>query len=1002
MNKEVNVFYSNGLLKYQTMPRFQYDHGLVLRIHGQPDTTGTIEAQFTNVKLSTTLNVPGNMIDDYAEFDIPASIMMFSRNALAYVYFTNSTQGRTVLEVEIPIIPRPKPSEFNYTPEQIQGYQQLLDTLNNAIDEVDDLNKNTTNAATTAATSANNANLAATNANNAIAGLEDKISDGIEKRISQITDGITDGSDYAAELVSARTDADGVIHTSLKDRLDNEVSSLKDQIADAQRKIDGAFSWVIGGVSADNGNIRDNENRIRSTIERMVNGSVEASDNVEFWVAYYDETKTFIPSDGEWRKTVIFPHAAPENAAFFRLVARTNPESVLTEIVDSTGDKVSYYSLVVGDIMGKVYDREPIPADNITIAKGAINSSQGINASSSTRCRTRYPLHLHKYATITLPNYAFAVFRYALNGDTYQYDRMLVSLDNARQTVTLLEDGYYRFVFAKFDNSEVSSEDIDAIAGAISVVDVKKHEDIDAFFAFPINELEKGGINASDKPGEETGGSYRLRTSSYYVLAPIKIEWGADAIQYSVIYYDKNFRFTGSDDYSIESRIVSANDKPGAMYARFVFKRTDNAVFTNAEMPKYCSIKASYPAASSNVTRDVPKNIGVLNAILNAKQCREINYVTTAVLPNQAGDYAKDVTVEGLPYSSTRRENLFVPNNVSFHTFMSALTNPNAYLYTEKLDEDPYNMENARTFYGTVCSIFVGYALGLKINHTTIEWFDIDGMELIENQSAYGIELGDTLYETGHVRIVTDITRDTRGRIVSIEVMEAAPPVVRKVNYTASGFDKLLSDRNITIYRYRYIYRTKHTQSPFVAVEDETPMTAPVFDHNVMGRYGDRFNVRHGETVVFDVLNAADYTSAVLYKDGLVYSTTTIPSSAVLEYSGLPYGTYRLCLSDGTNESVGVEFIIVDVNFSVTVTGEKECTMEFSSENSTPVWTAWCDDTCGAKQSEAISADEVAEGRKVSIYQNTRYNSNVFYMKAYFETPFGIVSSQYIPIALGN
>lgn len=779
-----------------------------------------------------------------------------------------------------------------------------------------------------------------------------------------------------------------------------EFDKLSEQIADTRRKIDGAFSWSIGGVSADNGNIRDNENRIRSTIERMVNGSVEASGNVEFWVAYFDKDRTFVSSDDEWRKAVIFPHDAPENAVYFRIVARTNPESTLTDVVEITGNKVSYYAFVVGDVIDKVYDTTLIIADDIPIDKGAINSSQGINATSSTRCRTRYPLHLHKYATITLPNYAFAVFRYELNGDVYKYDHMIVSLDYSRQTISLLEDGYYRIVFAKFDNSDISNEDIDTILGSISITDEKKAEKTDEFFVFPINEFEKGGINTSDNPGAETGGSYRLRTSAYYTLAPIKIDWGTDVIQYSVIYYDKNFHYVGNDGYTIESRIVSANDKPGAMYARFVLKRSDNTTFDNHELPKMCVIKSSYPSQVSNIIRDVPKNIGVLNAILNAKQCREINYVTTAVLPNQAGDFAKGVTIEGLPYSSSRRENLFVPNNVSFHTFLSAITNPKAYVYTEKLDEAPYYMDNARTYYGTVCSIFVGYALGLKINHTTIEWFDIDGMELIENQSAYGIELGDTLYETGHVRMVTDITRDTRGRIVSIEVMEAAPPVVRKVNYTASSFDKLLVDRNITIYRYRYIYRTKHTQSPFVTVEDETPMTAPVFDHNVMGRYGDRFNVRRGETVIFDVLKAENYTRAVLYKDGSVYSNITLPSSAVLEYSGLPYGTYRLCLSDGTNESVGVEFIVVDVNFSATVTGEKECTMEFSSANSTPVWTAWCDDTCGAKQSEAISADEVAEGRKVSIYQNTRYDSNVFYMKAYFETDFGIVSSEYIPVNL--
>lgn len=63
--------------------------------------------------------------------------------------------------------------------------------------------------------------------------IRDEISDAVEERISTITNGVTEGNEFAAEVVSARTDEDGVVHTSLKTRIDSGISSLKDTKADA-------------------------------------------------------------------------------------------------------------------------------------------------------------------------------------------------------------------------------------------------------------------------------------------------------------------------------------------------------------------------------------------------------------------------------------------------------------------------------------------------------------------------------------------------------------------------------------------------------------------------------------------------------------------------------------------------------------------------------------------------------------------------------------------------
>ena len=65
--------------------------------------------------------------------------MMFSKDVIAYVFFSDETCSMTVLEIKIPIIPRQRPADYIYTPEQVQGYAQLLSQLNEAIEDMSSL-----------------------------------------------------------------------------------------------------------------------------------------------------------------------------------------------------------------------------------------------------------------------------------------------------------------------------------------------------------------------------------------------------------------------------------------------------------------------------------------------------------------------------------------------------------------------------------------------------------------------------------------------------------------------------------------------------------------------------------------------------------------------------------------------------------------------------------------------------------------------------------------------
>lgn len=288
---------------------------------------------------------------------------------------------------------------------------------------------------------------------------------------------------------------------------------------------------------------------------------------------------------------------------------------------------------------------------------------------------------------------------------------------------------------------------------------------------------------------------------------------------------------------------------------------------------------------------DVPESMGVLNAILNAKQLAEIPIRPIASLPQKAGNWAPRATpYYGLPYSSSRVEEGFVPNFVSLYTFMTALQNPNSYLYTVDLGE-VYNNDNGTTYYGTVCSVFCAYALNIVPNYTTHQWQDIPSMETLPCQSVYALKLGDTICHktSGHVVMVTDITRNKRGKIGEITITEAATVKVKVTKYTPEELAAEYPTDIYSFHRYGKIHEVQHVQSPFVAVEDETP-TEFTYNTALIPRKGDKANWLQGVPVEVDLLAKSGYTDVEVYKDGNLYKTVSIEGGGEQPVDRTVYG----------------------------------------------------------------------------------------------------------------
>lgn len=403
------------------------------------------------------------------------------------------------------------------------------------------------------------------------------------------------------------------------------------------------------------------------------------------------------------------------------------------------------------------------------------------------------------------------------------------------------------------------------------------------------------------------------------------------------------------------------------------------------------------------IYHEVPDNIGLRNAVMNARQLINILYQTSAKMPSQGGTFNQGSWNKGMIYSSTRQEDLWVGNNISFHTFLSALTSPNSYIYTINV-ANKYGLSNAACFYGTVCSQFVCYALGLKINYQTRQWRDIPGMVKVRNQSAYGLKIGDTFisggkelsvgaYGSGHCRICMDIVKNQDGIIQYVTVAEAVQPKVISKNYTAEQIDSWLSKDGYEIYRYEDAWKAKHTPSEYIPVADEDLGSPMPFNANIMPRRGDKANWRNNEDVVIDILNKGTFTSYKLYKDDVLLSTIEV-EGLVINLGVLPYGSYKLCLTDGSTDSGFVYFIVADYNVDAVSMGEGNVKISFSSANATPVWACWCvNREKFPTWSVPIDENDISNGYLITKYRT----GNVWSFKVYFETDYGIICSDFIP-----
>lgn len=319
---------------------------------------------------------------------------------------------------------------------------------------------------------------------------------------------------------------------------------------------------------------------------------------------------------------------------------------------------------------------------------------------------------------------------------------------------------------------------------------------------------------------------------------------------------------------------------------------------------------------------------GRINAIQKAHLLTDIHFIPLNTFQGNGILYQKDVEYSGMIYSSVKEIGTYVGNNVGLYTFLTAVNNPRSVLYTTDLSKEPYNGKNCHAYYGTVCSSFVSYALGIVPGLGSYDFPVSELFDKVNYTSPEDIEVADVLWFPGHVALVTG-TGNKKGYVSSVEVSQAVGEgCVRRV-YDREGFEDLMNGGFQSVFRYRYLY---NNTDPDI---DYTTLLKDVDDFSknaICVNKGDKYCYLEGETVVLNVFK--DYKSIIVSRDGDIITKFSNGESGDLVLDDLLFGDYRasITLDDGT---IGGETEWIVVNYSVSFDPSNN-TVYFNSTNAIP------------------------------------------------------------------
>lgn len=718
--------------------------------------------------------------------------------------------------------------------------------------------------------------------------------------------------------------------------------------------------WTAGSVDATTGEVCASEAELRTDFINNTDLLIRLPETdkgtpTAFVRAHYYSTEgyiSYVDVTANW--TVLNDLVIPQDTAMVRLTAIDNPEE----------ETVTHPSSVVEDIL--ITANKKMGAIPLTFQKGGLSEETGVETDDPTYNRTGY-LAVQDVLVKPENNCKFVVYYYDAEGTFLYCEDMAMAKAKRLLDLTPLEASYVRF---QLHQEQVEIED-----------DEYLEEDEE-----PLTRT------VTDQPEESTIPSYAAYFQAYIYGSTQYEDFSSEADEEEEVPTTTE----STTETTLEETTNTSHSDPTASESdstTATSSTTSTTKKTVSTTKKTTTKKKTTTTKTENLvlTADVPENKGVQNALWRMKQLVDITYTPIKTLPQSYKDYAANVQRKGIPYSSTRIEQAYVPNNVSFHTFMTALQNPKSYLYTVDLGED-YGNINGDTYYGTVCSTTCGYALDIVGDYTTYQWTQIPGMELLKKQDLQQLKLGDTIVGQGHVVMITGIVRDQYGRIVEVEVSESGGIRASAKKSTITALEERFPADQYEYCRYSKISSVTYTASEYVAVGNEKTQTVS-YNTSIIPRKGDKANWRTSETIVLDVLKKSTFTDVEIYRwvddDWALYQTKDIATT--IKLTKQKPGVYKARLTNGSKNSKWCYWRVVDaVSEGVHYQSTRQVKVSFSASNAEPLFVQWMNGNTNA----TVRITQLTEEQKKQGYGIFVPAKGDLKVRVAFKTAYGIIYSE--------
>jgi len=336
-------------------------------------------------------------------------------------------------------------------------------------------------------------------------------------------------------------------------------------------------------------------------------------------------------------------------------------------------------------------------------------------------------------------------------------------------------------------------------------------------------------------------------------------------------------------------------------------------------------------------------------AAVHAQILSRVKWTPVAdTLPNRMGGFfEKGTEYTGVPYSSVRSEGRYIGFDIALRTFLAAVENPDSVLYTENLTG---KVSNAAAYYGSVCSAYTSYALGCGFPEVSRRYGPPvgTGIVIVEPQSAESAQVGDVIYtphttETSgsHVEMVTAVTRDETGRVVSVRVEESRPPTTANTQRSAASFNAHLAARNKQLLRItdRQAWRGDNRAEPLHFPNPELDAKPPVINRALLLDLGDWVPYQKGSRVKFNVMDRDQrgVNTLVIQRSGEVVEAVALDGPGLHERSFDTCGDYtaHVIHADGS-PSQACEFAVCDLDLclpSESISMSQQWQVGFTAEN---------------------------------------------------------------------